>query len=181
MQSTRGLLYIYIPGGFNYSDPVRYIMGSKVRIIIIRILRRGYDNMYIFRRSVPACDKKRQITTNNKKFQDLQPLLSHSRHKRCATLKKTWLGIIKSLQGTQLLHKISKLEEEVLFFWIIITGLIQTLVQVSVQFVGFHVHVQPVFINLINIGYQLLLHNINQGMPVLKIVTLIKYLSVIGF
>ena len=44
--------------------------------------------------------------------------------------------------------------------------------------VGLNVHVHPVFINLINIGYQLLLYNLNQGMPVLKIVTITKYLNI---
>ena len=43
-------------------------------------------------------------------------------------------------------------EEELLFFCIIIKCLIQNLVNAFVPFVGFHVHVQAVLINLINIG-----------------------------
>ena len=45
----------------------------------------------------------------------------------------------------------------------------QNLVKVFVQFIRFHVHVQSILLNLINIGYQLLLHHLNQGMPVLKL------------
>ena len=41
--------------------------------------------------------------------------------------------------------------------------------------VGFNGHVHPVFINLIKIGYQLLLHNLNQVLPMLKFVILKYY------
>ena len=40
---------------------------------------------------------------------------------------------------------------------------------------GFRVHVQSVLLNLINIGYQLLLYHINQVLPMLKIVTIILF------
>ena len=33
---------------------------------------------------------------------------------------------------------------------------------------GFHVHVQAVLIDLIIISYQIVIHNLNQGIPVLK-------------
>ena len=82
------------------------------------------------------------------------------------------LGIIRSFLVTQFLQKISKWEEEILFFHNIITWLTHKLVKVFVEFFGFHVYVYPVLINLINIGYQLLLHHINEGMPVLKVVTI---------
>ena len=42
----------------------------------------------------------------------------------------------------------------------------------------FHVYVQPVLLNLINIGYQILLYHLNQGMPILKIVTITKHLNI---
>ena len=41
-------------------------------------------------------------------------------------------------------------------------------------FFGLHVHIQPVLLNLIQIGYQLLLHHLNQVIPVMKIVTIKK-------
>ena len=41
------------------------------------------------------------------------------------------------------------------------------------KFDGFHVHVQPVLLNLINIGYQMF-HHPNQSMPMLEIVTIKK-------
>ena len=43
-----------------------------------------------------------------------------------------------------------------------------------VTFYGFHVYLHTFFINLIDIGYQIVLRNINQGMPVLKIITTTK-------
>ena len=48
-------------------------------------------------------------------------------------------------------------------------------------FVGFHVHVQPMFINLINTGYQIVLHHLNKGMPMLKIVYITKYLNIYNY
>ena len=45
----------------------------------------------------------------------------------------TCIGIIGSFLGTQLLQKSSKWEEEILFFRIIITGLIQNLVNVFLR------------------------------------------------
>ena len=80
--------------------------------------------------------------------------------------------------GNKLLQKCLKVEESILFLRVIITELIQNLVEAFVQFSGFHVNVQPVSINLIKIGYQLFLHNLNHGMPVLKIVTITKYLNI---
>ena len=88
------------------------------------------------------------------------------------------LGIIGSFLGSQLPQKISKREEEILFFLIIIKGLIQKMVNVFVTLVAIHVHVHPVFLNLINIGYQVVLYNINQGMPLLKIDTITKSLNI---
>ena len=46
------------------------------------------------------------------------------------------------------------------------------------KFFGFHVRVQSIFLNLINKGYQLLPHHLNQGIPTLKIVTITKYLNI---
>ena len=45
--------------------------------------------------------------------------------------------------------------------------MIQNLEKVFVKSAGLNVHVRPVFLNLIKIGYQLLLHHLNQGMPML--------------
>ena len=42
----------------------------------------------------------------------------------------------------------------------------------------FHVHVHPVFINLIHICYQLFLHYIKQFMPMLKIVAIKQFLKI---
>ena len=86
--------------------------------------------------------------------------------------------MIESFLGTQLLQKSSKWEKEILLFLIIITGLIQNFIKVFVPFVGFHVHFQPMLLNLRNIGYQILIHNLNQGMPMLKIDNITKYLNI---
>ena len=40
------------------------------------------------------------------------------------------------------------------------------------ELIGFRVHVQPVLLNLINIGYKILINHLNQGMHVLKTVTI---------
>ena len=80
----------------------------------------------------------------------------------------------RNFLGTQFLQKSLERQEEILFFRIIIKGLVQKLVKAFVRFVELYVHVQPVLINLINIFYQLLLHHINQDIPLLKIVTIKK-------
>ena len=41
-------------------------------------------------------------------------------------------------------------------------------------FVGFHAHVQNVFLKLINISYEIVLHHLNHDMPMLKTVTTLK-------
>ena len=41
-----------------------------------------------------------------------------------------------------------------------------------VPFLGFHVHVKYILLHLKNIGYQIMLHQLNQCMPVLKTVTI---------
>ena len=61
---------------------------------------------------------------------------------------------------------------EMILFRIIATGLMHNLVKVYVPFFGFRVHVQHVLLNLTNIGYQIVLHNLNKVMPVLKVVTI---------
>ena len=71
----------------------------------------------------------------------------------------------------------SKWEEEILFFCIIIIGLIHNLIKVFLRINGLNMYVQPVLINLINIGYQLYLHHPNQGMPTLKVFTIKKLLN----
>ena len=46
------------------------------------------------------------------------------------------------------------------------------LVKFVFEFVGFDVYVQPVLLNLINIGYHTLIHQLNQYIPLLKTVTI---------
>ena len=70
----------------------------------------------------------------------------------CNIKTSSWLEISGSFLGTQLLQKIFKREEGILFFCVIITELIQNLLMEFLKFDGFHVHVQPVMLNLINIG-----------------------------
>ena len=43
---------------------------------------------------------------------------------------------------------------------------------------GFHVYVHPVLLNFINIGHQLLIHHMNQVIPMLKFITITKYLNI---
>ena len=120
-----------------------------------------------------------QRTTNDKKMPSFPTIIITFKTKIMWNIKRpTCLGIIGSFLVIQLLKKIYKWEEEISFFCIIISWLIQNLVKVFVPFVGFYVHVQPVFLNLINISIQIFIHHINQFMPVLKIVTIKKYLGI---
>ena len=50
-----GYILIFL-ASFDSSDPVWYVSGSKVGITSSAFLRGGYYNLYMFRRSVPACD-----------------------------------------------------------------------------------------------------------------------------
>ena len=88
------------------------------------------------------------------------------------------LGIIGSFLGTQFMRKISKREEYIIFYCIIITGLIQNLVNVFVQLFGFHLNFQPMLFNCINNGYQITCYQLNQYTPVLKTVTIKKRLGI---
>ena len=55
--------------------------------------------------------------------------------------------------------------------------MIHNMVKAFVRFVGFCLHVQNVLRNLINSGYQQYPYHLNQGMPMLKIVTIKKLLE----
>ena len=74
-------------------------------------------------------------------------VIEYMQHKN-ATM--SW--IIGCFLGTQVMHKGLKEWEGILLFHIIITWYTQISVNVFVVFVIFHVHIYPVFINLINIG-----------------------------
>ena len=122
------------------------------------------------------------IDTNNNKWKENSKFSNRHYHikyiKDVQHKMSTWIGIIGSLLGTQSLQKSSKWEEEILFFCIIITWLIHNLLKLFVILFRLNVHVHPVFLNLINISYQLLIHHLNQGMLTLKIVTITKYSNI---
>ena len=67
---------------------------------------------------------------------------------------------------------------KILSFHIIITGYTQILINVFEPSIGFHVHVKPMLLNLINISYQILLHHLNRGMHVVICFSIIKYLNI---
>ena len=71
-----------------------------------------------------------------------------------------------------------KTQQGILFFHVITTGLIQNLVKLFVRLSVLRVYVQAMLTNLINIGYQLFLHHLNQSISMLKIVTIAKYLNI---
>ena len=54
----------------------------------------------------------------------------------------------------------------------------QRLEKAFVPFIRLYVHVQTVFINLINNCYQIVLHQLNQDMLMLKTVTIKKYFGI---
>ena len=78
------------------------------------------------------------------------------------------LGIIGGFLVTKLLQESLKWEEGILFLCIIITGYIHSSVNLFVTFVIFRVRVQPVLIKLIRIGCDIVIHDLNQGITMLK-------------
>ena len=51
-------------------------------------------------------------------------------------------------------------------------GYTQIMEEVLCHFFGLYVHLHPVLINLINNGYQIMIHKLNQYMTVLKTITI---------
>ena len=126
---------------------------------------------------IQTIDTNNNKQQENAKFSNRTYRIQDMKYVQHKNVDMTW-DYQKSFLGSQLLQKSLKLGEEIIFFYVIITGLIHNLVKVFVRFIEFHVHIQPVLLNLINIGYQLFPHHINQSMPMLKTFTITKYLNI---
>ena len=106
-----------------------------------------------------------------RKCQNFLTLLSHSRHTRRATQKCTRnMGSSKFPRHPVATEKFKIWgRNNILLYYHYRVD--QNLVKVFVWFLWFHVNIQPVFLNLINIGYNIFFHNLNQSMTMLKIDT----------
>ena len=106
--------------------------------------------------------------TNNKKWQENTEFskwsLSNSRQKDVQHKNVNMDWDYRKFPINPVASETPKWGDKIIFFCINITGLIQNVIKVFDLFVRFHVRVQPVLPNLINIGYQIFLHHLHQGM-----------------